>query len=420
MPKFSATFIVAAFIAGTVTFAQDATTATKPTEHVIGTVSAVDSATHSITVKDDKTAAEDKILLGSTKTLLKVEPGAKDLKNATRITADDLAVGDRVDVRGFKAEGDTNAIAARSVVLMSARDLQKAHQEQAAEWQHSIPGVVTTVDPAAGKLTIRTRTPNGPAAATVDTSKTTQFTRYSPETPQTPVASQLAQIEIGDQVRIIGSKNEDGSTITADRIYSGAFRTINGTILSVAPDGKWLTIRDLATKKPMTIDLNEQSAVRKLPAMMAIMLARRLNPSYRPAASGEGGTAPTNSGNAAGAPPYGAKTGESPEASGGSNPAPQQRAWQGNGTGTSPGGGMRRGNGDISQMIEKLPNIEVSDLKPGDAVVISGVATGNDNSHLLASNVIAGVEPILQSAPNRAAGQALGGDWGLGEIQVPQ
>ncbi len=420
MPKFSATFILAALMAGTLSFAQDATTPTKPTEHVIGTVSAVDPAMRSITVKDDKTAAEEKILVGNTRTLLKVEPGAKDLKNATRITADDLAVGDRVDVRGFKAEGDTNAIAARSVVLMSARDLQKAHQEQAAEWQHSIPGIVTAVDPAAGKLTIRTRTAAGAQPATVSTSKTTQFTRYSPEAPQTPVTSQLEQIEVGDQVRIIGSKSEDGSTITAERIYSGAFRVMNGTILSVAPDGKSLTIRDLATKKPVAIDLNEQSAVRKLPPMLAMMLARRFNPSFRPAASADGRTAPTPGGNATGAPRYGAKTGESPEASGGSNPAPPQpAAWQGSGAGTGPGG-ARRGNSDISQMIERLPKTELSELKPGDAVVILGVASGNDNPHLLASNVIAGVEPILQSAPNRSRSQALGGDWGLGEMQIPQ
>jgi len=40
-------------------------------------------------------------------------------------------------------------------------------------------------------------------------------------------------------------------------------------------------------------------------------------------------------------------------------------------------------------------------------VVISGAATGADNTRLLATNVIAGVEPILQSAPQRQGGQSL-------------
>ena len=71
-------------------------------------------------------------------------------------------------------------------------------------------------------------------------------------------------------------------------------------------------------------------------------------------------------------------------------------------------------------MIEHLPAISLSELKPGDAVVISGVATGEDGSRLLATNIIAGVEPILQSAPARQGGQATGGDWGLGEMTIPQ
>jgi hypothetical protein len=77
----------------------------------------------------------------------------------------------------------------------------------------------------------------------------------------------------------------------------------------------------------------------------------------------------------------------------------------------------------MSQMIERTPTITLADLKPGDAVVISGVETGTDASRLLASTIIAGVEPILQAAPARRGGSGggdVGGDWGLGEMSVPQ
>jgi hypothetical protein len=75
----------------------------------------------------------------------------------------------------------------------------------------------------------------------------------------------------------------------------------------------------------------------------------------------------------------------------------------------------------MSQMIEHTPKIAITDLKPGDALVISGVATSNDNSHLLANTIIAGVEPILQAAPTqRSGGRGVGGDWGLGEMAIPQ
>ncbi len=361
----------------------------KPTEHVIGTVTGADASAHTITVKEDKSSTQTVVLLADTKTLLKVPPGAKDLKSATRITSDQLAVGDRVDVRGFKAPDDPSKIAARSVVLMSARDLQIAHEAQAAEWQHATTGVVMDIDPASRKITIRERTPQGPTQAILQTSPQTEFTRYSPETASKTSLSDLSQIHSGDQVQVIGDKNADGTTIEARKVYSAAFRTLNGTVVSIAGDGKELTLKDLNTKKPVEIVLGDSTNVRKLPPEVAMRLARRLNPSAR-----QGGPAAGTAGQ--------------------HEPPP-------NGTGGSAEEGTRGPrNGDISQIIERLPKINAADLKPGDAVVITGIATSGNNGQLQATNIIAGVEPILQSAPARQGGEALGGDWGLSEIEAPQ
>jgi hypothetical protein len=361
----------------------------KPTEHLIGTVSTADPSAHTITVKEDKSGTETLILLADTKTLLKVPPGAKDLKSATRITSDQLAAGDRVDIRGFKATGDPSKIAARSVVLMSASDLQVAHEAQAAEWQHATAGVVTDIDSTSGKITIRERTAQGPTQVILRTSPQTEFTRYSPERSGRASSSELAQIHSGDQVQVIGDKSPDGTTIAVRKIYSAAFRTLNGTVMSIRADGKQLTLKDLATKKPVEILLGDNTNIHKLPPELAMRLAHRLNPSAR-----QGG------------PPAGS--------AGQREPVPT-------GTGAPPQEGLRGPrNGDISQMIERLPKINLADLKPGDAVVVSGVATSGSNGQLDATNIIAGVEPILQSAPARQGGQALGGDWGLSQIEAPQ
>jgi hypothetical protein len=388
-------------------FAQDTPAPAKqPLDHVLGAITAVDASAHTVTVLEDKTAASYTIQLADTKSLLKVEPGAKDLTTAQRITADDLQIGDRVDVRGKKT--DPNTLVARGLVLMSARDLQKAHQEQAAAWQKATAGTVSALDAAAGAITLNTRTPDGPKPVTIETSKITEFTRYSPDTPKTPAPSQLTLIQVGDQVRVIGDKSEDGATIKAQRVYSGAFRTLSATITSIGPDGKSLIVKDLATKKPVEISLNDDSAVRKLPPPMATMLARRFNPNYKPpdgAATPGGGGTPGGGASASG---NGAAGGNG----GGGN-------WQrgAGGPGGGGGGGMR--SGDISQMLERVPKIPTSDLKPGDALVVSGVALRPDNSKLLATGVIAGVEPILQSAPQRQG--TVGGDWGLGgELAAPQ
>ena len=150
------------FIAGMAVHAQDAAAPKQALEHVLGTVTALSAADHTVTVKEDKTGVEYSLQLATTKTLLKVDPGAKDLKSATRITADDLQVGDRLDARGTKPADNPNALVARSVVLMSARDLAQTHQAQAAEWQHATNGVVGSIDAAGGKVSVTTKTPEGP------------------------------------------------------------------------------------------------------------------------------------------------------------------------------------------------------------------------------------------------------------------
>lgn len=349
----------------------------KPTEHILGTVTAVDAAAHTITVKEDKTAAEVLVSTANTKTLIKVLPGAKDLKGATRITAEDLAAGDRVDIRGFKDESNPNAVAARSVVLMSARELQAKHQADAAAWQNSTAGVVTAVDTAARTISMTSRGPGGPQSISVNVPDSAELTRYSSDTPKTPVASQMAEILPGDQVRVIGSKAADGASITAERVYSGAFRTIAGTVAAVSPDGKKLTIRDLQTKQPVEIAITDGSGIHKIPPEMAAMMANR----------GSGG----------GAAPSGAGAGPAAGA---------------------PSGRPRR---DLGQMVQRLPTIPLAELKPGDAVIVSGVLS-SDKLQVIATNIIAGVEPMFQSQAASGRGrqsQSSGlGDWSL-DMAVP-
>lgn len=404
--------------------AQEPAAAAKPTEHVLGTVTAVDKSSHTVTIKADGDGSTHAIELKETKTLIKVPPGAKDLKSATRITADDLAVGDRIEVRGSKSAVDPSQISARSVVLMSGRDLQQVHQAEASAWQHSTSGIVTSVDAAGHKLSITTRTAEGSKPMTVDASAA-EFTRYSPETPKVPGQSSFAEIQTGDQVKIIGEKSADEQSLTAQKVYSGSFKSVAGTLVSAAPDGKSMVIKDLQSKQPVTISLGADSAIRKLPPMMAMMLARRFNPDFKAPAADPKTSAPAPGGSGAGkgSPAMGAKSGE---AAASSQPPrdSQGGAAAGGHTWNGQGGGRGPANGDLGQMLERVPAIALSDLKPGDAVVVSGSPSAANKSVLLAANVIAGVEPIFQSASPRQA-QSLG-DWGnLGggaamDMGVPQ
>ncbi len=411
---------------------QESSTPAKPTDRIIGTISSIDGSSHSVKVREDKTGADFSVDLQNARTLLKVEPTAKDLRNATRITADDLAVGDRVQVAGSKGQDSPSSIMARSVVLMSGRELQRVHQAQAAEWQGSTGGVVTLVEVSGNKLIITARSAEGPKSMTVDVSKA-QLTRYSPATPKSPSLSQLSDIQPGDQVRILGDKNADGTSLIATKLYSSSFRTLIASVTSIGSDGRSVTVKDLQTKQPVVISLNDDSAVHKLPPVMAAMLARRFNPDFKTAqgdgsSSTRGASSGSPSSPSGGAPSYGAKAGEASGDRGGvpdSSGAPARNFGGGEGgpgaRSGGPGGfsgrsGASMRNGDLSQMLDRLPKISLTDLKPGDAVVVSGSPSGSDKSHLIGTNIIAGVEPIFQSAsPARA--QSLG-DWELASVAV--
>jgi hypothetical protein len=67
---------------------------------------------------------------------------------------------------------------------------------------------------------------------------------------------------------------------------------------------------------------------------------------------------------------------------------------------------------DIGKIIEQQPAIQLADLKPNDAIIVTG-ATGDDTSKITATALVAGVEPILRAAPSNAP-DPLAGSWNMG------
>ena len=94
-------------------------------------------------------------------------------------------------------------------------------------------------------------------------------------------------------MRVLGNKSEDGAAIQAEKIVSGSFRQIAATITAINPQTGELTVKDLASKKPLTIKVDADSTMRKLPEQAARMLARRYAPGAQQA---EGAGGPPRSG----------------------------------------------------------------------------------------------------------------------------
>jgi hypothetical protein len=124
------------------------------TGKAIGAIKSVDGNTIILT---PDSGPEVSIAVQPSTQLLRVEPGAKTLSEATPIALPDLQVGDRIRVTGVLAP-DGHSLAAAKIVTMKHADLETRHREEIQDWQkRGVDGLATAVDQAAGTVTITVR-----------------------------------------------------------------------------------------------------------------------------------------------------------------------------------------------------------------------------------------------------------------------
>jgi hypothetical protein len=165
-----------------------------------------------------------------------------------------------------------------------------------------------------------------------------------------------------------------------------------------------LVVKDLVSKKQVTVHIAPDAQMRKLADRMAQMLAMRLKGGTGAAggAVGAGQAAGGAGARSASAGGTGAGPGLGGQAPGGQAPG-----------GPGAGGGAQwagqgGGGGDSQQMLSRAPAIQLSDLNKGDAVMLVATDGATD---VTAITLLAGVEPLLQ-AP--AASQNLLNNWSMG------
>ena len=330
-----------------------------------GTITAISGNT--LTVKTD-TDGERQVEVPLTAAIKRIAPGQTDLKSAEAIPSSDLTAGDRVLVTPDpKATGPTAQ--ALRVIAMKQSDLALKQQKDREDWQRrGVGGLVKSVDNVGGVVVLTSGSGATAKTITVHTTKATLLKRYAPASVRFDEAkpASIEAIHPGDQLRARGNRNADGTEITAEEAVSGTFRNISGTIASMDTVASTLTVKDLTTKKQVTIHITAEAQMRRLPEMMARVLATRLK-----------GTSPAG--------------GQIQNASG----AQQQRS----------GGGQ--GGGDPEQMLSRLPPIQLADLKKGDAIML--VST-DGATEVTAITLLAGVEALLE-AP--AASQNLLNNWSM-------
>src|SRR6202795_5041744 len=376
----------------------------------VGTIKSIQA--DSITVAAESGGDGDIIakLTGSTK-ILRVPPGEKDLKNATALQPQDLQTGDRVLVRGQAAtegngDGRTIVINALSVIVMKQADVAAKQQHDRDDWQkRGVGGIVTNVDPATGTITISSSATGANRTTAVRITKDTSLRRSASGSLKFDDAKPAPanDIKAGDQLSARGSRNPDGSEVSAEEIVSGAFRNIAGTIKAIDPSSNTMTVQDAIGKSAVVVKVSSDSQMKKLPPEMAQRIAMQLKRTAgggngdQPGANGQSNMKDQSMKDPVGAPGAGrARTSKSAESQAASGP-----------------GGGQGGNGppDLQRMLSRLPNSTLADLQKGDAVMIVSTQ-GTDSGAVTAITLLAGVDAILSASPYQSASTLLS-PWSL-------
>lgn len=354
---------------------------------VVGEVTAIDAAAKQLTVKTDAGSVVT-VTLSDTTNYSRLAPGETTMANATKIAFADLGAGDRVLASG-KVADDHKSIPARTLVVMTKTDIAKKQEQERLAWrQRGILGVVAAVKPDTKEVTISTRNAAGSQPVIIPISDKTDVRRYAPDSIKFSDAkpSGFAELKVGDQVRALGDKSPDGTHFTPEKVVSGAFRTVAGTVTAIDAATGEIKIKELEKKEPLTIVIKMDSVLRKFPAEFGMM----------------GGRGPGASGGPGG------QSGPGAAGQGGAGAAGAQ------------GAGMRP---NIQDMLERLPTIATADLKVGDTIIVSSTK-GADPTRLTAITLVSGADTLLAmmaprpqpgaQTPNPAAGLGSGITFGIG------
>jgi hypothetical protein len=328
--------------------------------------------------------------------VLEVPPGAKSLKQATKITVGDIKLGDRVLIIG-PVSPDQKTVTAQRVLVMSKTALEIAREAERLQWERNgIAGVVKAVDPATKEITLsvqnRPPTPGNLTHSIVVTlAPNASLLRYAPDSVKFSDArpAPLADIKVGDQMRALGTKSPDGTHFTARKAVSGTFLNIGATVISVDAAQKTITVKDLATGKPLVVRTNADSKMHELTPEVANTIAMF---NAKPAAKGaEGQQGPRQ----------------------GRERRPEGRFRNNGRQGGPESKGQMAGvhSGNFEQMLQKMPPLSFSQLKAGEPLIVVSTE-GAKPDQVTAIAVLSGVEPILRAQPKGSKEVALG-PWNM-------
>lgn len=327
------------------------TRAQEKVDSVVGAVTNIDLASRTVTLKADSGAAV--LLLADEQTIyLRLPAGERTLSKATPTKLEEVAVNDRVLAHGSNSE---KGFRAQRVIVMPVAEVARKREHDLDEWKRrGIGGMVREVNPQTGELVLELRGANAGNRISIATSRA-NVRRYVAGSLrfEDARASQLSDVHVGDQLRALGDKN--GANFVAEQIVAGTFKTVGVTVVGIDPQKGEIHATTLDQKKPITILFNKDSVLHRISPPVAAAIAQQ------------------------------AKV----EANKQSASQPPQKTSQ-------PAGKPAQPVIDVQKMIDTLPTVTLADIKAGDVLAVTG-AVENDESHLVAIKVAAGVDLVLKA-----------------------
>lgn len=322
--------IVAACIlsAGSLTAAPQAPAAARrPLTNVIGAVVAVDAESRLMVVKADS-GQDFTFAFDEAAAFLLVPPGEKSLDKATPISLADVSRGDRVFGRGETLD-DGKTLPVHRLIVMSKAAIEKKNTAEQEEWlRRAISGRVMEVRARTKEIVVQVarmprqrggpsgapmrtaaaggaagtpaaanapgaaagpqatgpgafgRAFGGPANITVQVFDATVLRHYAPDSVKFADAkeSAFAEIKPGDLVRVLGELNIDGLNLNykAEKLVSGAFQIIGGTIAAVSPASNEIKLKlTYPAQENATVLLSNDTQLKVVPKEMVTALLQR-------------------------------------------------------------------------------------------------------------------------------------------------
>jgi hypothetical protein len=195
--------------------------------------------------------------------------GEKSIAGAVLIIPSEVHPADRILVQCVVSE-DRKTIIARQLVVMSQADVLKKQQRDREEWRaRGIAGRVIALNPEAREISLQPLAGGGSNSPIIIVAKGEKvfFRRYAPDSVSFSEArpSSFEELKVGDQLRALGEKHNDGVRFTPEEIVSGSFRSIGAIINTVDVESNKIETIDIQTRKPLTVFGKENSTLRRLP-----------------------------------------------------------------------------------------------------------------------------------------------------------